>query len=383
MSRNDDGGLQQALGELFGIISFTPDGHVLEYNAAFANVMGLGPRTAVGQHHSNFCAPNYVASKEYREMWASLANGQSFSGTVERRTAQDATIWLRAVYAPVVGEDGRVERVVKYAVDITPEMTELRQARQEATAVSEQFAIIAFDPDGTVRCCNQNFSAATGYSRDQIVGKHHSMFCSEETVQSPEYSKFWQSLAGGVAQQGEYLRRNSQKGDLWLRAVYAPIRDDRGQVTRVIKYASDVTSEKIMQMNVNALVAEALDVVTAMATGDLTSRVEGTYPDHLGEMADRLNQANERLSSIVDSVNDSAGAIGERARSLVSGNKELAARTEEQASSLEETAATMEEMTGAVRSNSETTQQAAQIAAEAAFDDADTVVDLVVGAVGG
>ncbi|MHC4819276.1 MAG: PAS domain S-box protein, partial [Planctomycetota bacterium] len=44
-------------------------------------------------------------------------------------------------------------------------------------------AIIEFDLDGTVVSANENFLSIFGYSLDEIVGKHHRIFCDPEYVE--------------------------------------------------------------------------------------------------------------------------------------------------------------------------------------------------------
>jgi methyl-accepting chemotaxis protein len=46
--------------------------------------------------------------------------------------------------------------------------------------------MIAFRPDGTVMEANDLFLAAMGYARDEVIGRHHSMFLYRESRDSAE-----------------------------------------------------------------------------------------------------------------------------------------------------------------------------------------------------
>jgi len=108
-------------------------------------------------------------------------------------------------------------------------------------AISSQLAMIQFSPEGTILEANQNFLMVMGYSLDEIKGKHHRIFCNEQTTSSTEYASFWTNLAKGKADQGQFLRVDKGGSDIWLEASYCPVTDNNGNVIRIIKIASDIS----------------------------------------------------------------------------------------------------------------------------------------------
>lgn len=110
------------------------------------------------------------------------------------------------------------------------------------TAIKDNIAVIEFDPTGNIISANALFLSATGYQLNEIQGKHHRIFCSQQEVSSPQYSKFWQSLAHGQTQSGTFHRFKKDGSLLVIEATYLPVKEE-GRVTRVIKLASDVTAQ--------------------------------------------------------------------------------------------------------------------------------------------
>jgi len=104
--------------------------------------------------------------------------------------------------------------------------------------------VIEFTPEGIVLEVNDNFLSATGYRRDDVVGKHHKMFCDAELVSSQEYARFWADLAHGEYVAGDFRRRNKDGEEIWLNATYNPIFDGLGNVVKVVKFAHDITERK-------------------------------------------------------------------------------------------------------------------------------------------
>lgn len=110
---------------------------------------------------------------------------------------------------------------------------------------------------------------------------------------------------------------------------------------------------------------EAIAVANAVASGDLTSRIEANSTNETGRLLQALKQMNDNLVDLVGKVRLGTDQIATASSEIASGNLDLSQRTEEQASSLEETASSMEELTSTVRQNADNARQANQLAAGA------------------
>jgi methyl-accepting chemotaxis protein len=111
-------------------------------------------------------------------------------------------------------------------------------------ALHRVFAFIEFAPDGTVLAANENFLKMFGYSLDEILGQHHSLFLDHEAKNADGYRRMWQAIAAGEPQAGEYKRYGKGGREIWINATYSPIFDDDGNVVRVITFARDISSGK-------------------------------------------------------------------------------------------------------------------------------------------
>lgn len=107
---------------------------------------------------------------------------------------------------PLVDERGnRIGTMVEWrdaSVRIAGEADRARLA-----AISRSQAMIEFTPAGEIVDCNDNFLAAVGYSKSEVVGKHHRIFCDAEYARSASYDAFWRKLVAGEYQSGEFERR--------------------------------------------------------------------------------------------------------------------------------------------------------------------------------
>jgi methyl-accepting chemotaxis protein len=107
--------------------------------------------------------------------------------------------------------------------------------------------------------------------------------------------------------------------------------------------------------------AQAVQVLEAVAGRDFTQRLELDSQDEVGRMATALNEALESVQRALTDVRDVADAVATASRQLSSSAEEIASGAQEQASSLEETAANLEEITSTVKQNADNAQHASQL----------------------
>ncbi len=235
----------QALEKSQAVIEFSLDGTILYANQNFLDVVGYALDEIVGKHHAMFVDPRERDSEAYRSFWAALRRGEFFSREFRRIGKEGREVWLRASYNPVEDETGKPYKVVKLASDITLEKQRTADFEGQITAIGKSQAVIEFQPDGTIVSANKNFLAAMGYALEEIQGQHHSMFVEPSYRTSPEYQKFWDALSRGEFFSAEFKRLAKGGREVWIQASYNPIADASGKIYKVVKFATDVTKDKL------------------------------------------------------------------------------------------------------------------------------------------
>ena len=138
-------------------------------------------------------------------------------------------------------------------------------------AVEKVMAMIEFNLDGTIVTANDNFCGALGYRLDEIKGQHHRMFCEPAYTNSGEYKDFWAKLNRGEFVAGEFKRIGKGGKEIWIQASYNPIMDLNGKPFKVVKFATDVTAQKLLAVDAGGQMAA---VSKAMAT--IEFQLDGT-----------------------------------------------------------------------------------------------------------
>jgi methyl-accepting chemotaxis protein len=400
-----------AVSKAQAVIEFKLDGTILHANDNFCKTLGYTLDEIKGKHHSMFAEPGVSGSVEYRAFWDKLGRGEFDAGQYKRIGKGGREVWIQASYNPIMDMNGKPFKVVKYATDITESKLRAADFEGQLAAVSKAQAVIEFKLDGTILTANDNFCKTLGYSLDEIKGKHHSMFAEPGVSGSVEYRAFWDKLGRGEFDAGQYKRIGKGGREVWIQASYNPIMDMNGKPFKVVKYATDITASvraqqamidtvEQVQKVVSAAEAGDLDarldlagkdgllermcaginglmdntskvfddtvrVLSALAEGNLTERIDSPYEGVFAKVKDDANTTSAQLAQTISQIRAASDTIATAAQQIAAGNANLSQRTEEQASSLEETAASMEQLTATVRQNADNAKQANQLAVSA------------------
>jgi methyl-accepting chemotaxis protein len=278
-------------------IEFALDGTILHANENFLAVTGYTLDEVQGRHHRMFCEESYRVSAEYERFWALLRTGEPDSGEYKRLGKGGREIWIRASYNPVLGLDGAPNKVVKYALDVTA--TKLANAEFEGklNAIDRAQAVIEFDLDGTILAANDNFLAAMGYPRDELLGKHHRIFCEPSYTVTEDYRDFWRKLGRGEVEGGEYRRRAKSGDEVWIQATYNPIFGLDGKPFKVVKFAYDVTPQKLRNIDFEGKL-DAIDrsqAVVEFSTKGEVLVANQVFLDLMGYRAEQVRGKHHRM----------------------------------------------------------------------------------------
>lgn len=141
----------------------------------------------------------------------------------------------------------------KLKIDLSEARKDLAEKHATLTSVNDNVAKIEFTPEGEILEANDLFLEIVGYNREEVIGRHHSMFCDKKYSESAEYKAFWDLLSSGIPQSRSFLRQGKGGVKAWLEATYFPVKVD-GEVVRIIKLASDVTKETHERREQKALI---------------------------------------------------------------------------------------------------------------------------------
>lgn len=286
-----------ALDKSQAMIEFSVDGTILNANQNFLKTLGYELNEIQGKHHRMLCDQGYANSQEYKLFWEKLNRGEFDSGEYRRIGKGGKEIWIQASYNPIQDLRGNTIKVVKFATDITHVKNKNAEFESKMAAVGKSQAIIEFNLDGTVITANENFLKTLGYDLKEVQGKHHRMFCDPAYTNTHEYRNFWEKLSQGEFESGEFKRFSKSGKEIWLNAAYNPIVDSTGKIYKVVKFATDITEQKLKSIE-NRAKLDAIDKAQAVIEFNLDGTVitaNGNFLKILGYSLDEIQGKHHRM----------------------------------------------------------------------------------------
>jgi methyl-accepting chemotaxis protein len=355
-----------AIGKSQGVIEVCLDGIVTKVNQVYLDMLGYKEAELLGKHVSMVLDPNFAKSDAYKTLWSKLVAGGTDAGQYKRIAKDGHEVWIQASYNPIYDLKGKPFKIVNYTMDITAQKLEAADNAGQISGIHRTQGVIEFDMTCKVLSVNDIFANLAGYTEQEIVGKHHSMFVEPAYRNSHDYKAFWEALNRGEVQVGQVKRIGKGGAVVWMQAIYNPILDMNGKPFKVVKYATDITEQHNSAETLASAVEETQFIIEGAKTGDLSSRVplEGKT-GAIASLCDGVNTLMDKMTEVIVQVREAGDTINTAAGEISSGNNDLSQRTEQQASSLEETAASMEELASTVKNNAENAKQANQLAAAA------------------
>lgn len=178
-------------------------------------------------------------------------------------------------------------------------------------AVDRSQAVIEFALDGTVLAANQNFLTLFGYALDQVVGRHHRMFCDDVHASSPEYLQFWKRLATGHFEANRFRRRSAHGADVWIQATYNPVLDAHGRAHKIVKIASDITRQVQLEQELQIRLSDGMTFQAELERQKMT--LEGTMAQ-LAAIVSTINEIAAQTNLLALNATIEAARAGEAGR---------------------------------------------------------------------
>lgn len=295
-------------------ITLDPQGNVLSVNQRLQSELNLIADKLVGKHLTELVPKNARNTPHFNRMKAAIERSEHWNGALQIEKSSGDDAWIRAIVQPIVNGRGKLERFVVYGSELTRTIKTSREHEDMLKALNRSTAVIEFSLDGTILRANDNFLRTMGYrSNEEIVGKHHRIFCENEEANSPGYKEFWRKLSTGQFVSDRFKRIDSYGQVVWLEASYNPIHNSEGELYKVVKFATVITELVNQELAVSDAAKIAFDV--SEITGQQTAQGQQVVSTTIEKMEalvaqmkqasagiEALNEQSKRIEDLVTSI---------------------------------------------------------------------------------
>jgi methyl-accepting chemotaxis protein len=291
--------VQQELREEMLFVQLDKKGRVIAINDLFSQSSGYSVDEMKGKSLESFIPKKSSNKAELEAMLSAIKRNDHWHGAINFKHAKGHEFWVRGIIQPVDNAAGSVDYIAFYMAEQTKNIAYSNELKDIIAALHRSSAVIEFSLDGVILNANDNFLAGMGYKKDQIVGKHHRIFCTEDEAKSQEYKQFWNDLASGKIVSGRFKRIDSSGNDVWLEASYNPIRNEDNKLYKVTKFATVITE----QMQREVAISEAANVAFTISkeTGEQASKgskIQDSTVKTMNELAKRMGDASAGIKEL-------------------------------------------------------------------------------------
>ncbi|MGO4712895.1 putative bifunctional diguanylate cyclase/phosphodiesterase [Bradyrhizobium sp. 2TAF24] len=316
----------------YAIYMLHPDGTVANWNAGAERAKGYVASDIVGRHFSVFyTAEERAAGRPAHGLATAHAEGR-FEARGWRLRKDGSRFWAHVVIEPVHRADGSLLGFAKITRDCTEQKRmedAIRQSERRFRLLVEgitDYAIYMLDTDGTIANWNAGAERAKGYTAEEIVGQHYSVFYSAEERAAGEPARNLNTAltAGKFEAEGWRLRKDGSR--FWAHVVIDPIYQEDGELLGFAKITRDRTehnrsAEKIAYMARHDVLAglpnrarfiEKLDAALVAASGNTRVAVVNIDLDRFKEINDTYGHATgDKLLQVLSARMSEAISDGE------------------------------------------------------------------------
>jgi len=229
------------------------------------------------------------------------------------------------VVSPLLDKGQRLGFVVEWS-DAKYRLQSFDYAAQ-IEAIGRYQTIIEFATDGTIITANDNFLRAMGYTLAEVQGRNHSMFVDPAEARSGDYAAFWAKLREGAFQSGQFKRFGKGGRPIWIEGAYNPIFDEKRSVTKIVKFATDISAQIQLLADLRQLVeqmegairrstAEAQSATTAAAAAADNVQSVAANAVELAASVDEIAESMAKSRSATENAFTEATAVGQSTDAL-------------------------------------------------------------------
>ena len=193
-----------------------------------------------------------------------LRQSQPYHVEYRITTREGQRRWISEYGRGAADEQGTVRWIDGVILDITTTKEHTAQFVGTVQALNRSEAVAEFDLHGNLLDANTNFLALMGYSFEEAIGQQHALFCPPPAA--AQHDAFWQRLAQGEFQSGEFQRLGKGGREVWVHATYNPIRDADDKVCKVILLATDLSQRRAMEQDLRTAKERAEAAAAARAS---------------------------------------------------------------------------------------------------------------------
>ncbi len=262
----------------YAIYMLDPAGYITSWNAGAERLKGYAESEIIGEHFSAFYTPEDQHDGLPEQALNAAANDGAFEAEGWRVRKDGSRFWAHVIIDPIRNHAGNLAGFAKVTRDLSERKSAdmlLRQSESQLRLLVDgvtDYAIYLLDRHGVVSSWNSGARKIKGYSTSEVVGRHFSLFYTQEDRDKNEPARTLETAAREGRFATEAWRRRKDGSIFWASVVVDPIRADDGSIIGFAKVTRDMTETREARLALErareaVFQSQKLDAVGQLAGG--------------------------------------------------------------------------------------------------------------------
>lgn len=224
-------------------------GNITYVNDKFVEISKYTEEELLGKNH-RILNSGYHSKEFFKSLWKTIGTGQVWKGEIQNRAKDGSTYWVDTTIVPFLNEKGKPYQYVSIRTDISNRKQSEQKLRETLKEVNDikfaldQSSIVAFtDAKGIITRVNDKFCEISKYSRDEIIGKDHSILNSG-FHNKQFFQELWKTIGNGSVWKGEIRNKAKDGSYYWVDTTIVPFMNEKGKPYQYLAIRNDITERK-------------------------------------------------------------------------------------------------------------------------------------------
>ncbi|WP_245807673.1 PAS domain-containing sensor histidine kinase [Halobacillus massiliensis] len=304
------------------IVAITDQRGKIKYvNDKFCAISKYSEKELIGQDH-RIINSGYHDKSFMRNLWRTIANGKVWRGEIKNRAKDGTPYWVDTTIVPFLNNLGKPYQYLAIRKEITEfkrVVDELEKSMQELVdfkfALDESSIVAITDNRGTITYVNDQFCQISKFSREELIGKDHSIINSGYHPKE-FFKELWRTIGRGEVWKGEIKNKTKDGLYYWVDTTIVPFLNEKGKPYQYLAIRSEITKRKRVEAELQHTMTRIIDVQE-----EERKRLSRDLHDGIGQNLYSHLITISRLSAeihhpLIDQMRDEATALIEEVREI-------------------------------------------------------------------
>lgn len=230
-----------AINQFMFYAEFDIESHFIKINNLFASNLGYDIEEIIGKTHQLLVDEITAKTLEYQFFWNELRGGLPQTGEYKLQRKDGSEILIYGTYSPVFNNEGKTEKILLLAEDITIEKQQDNDLQMLLHSAQKSYIYAELNNDWQITMVNDAFGNSLGTSKTEILKTNFKQYLHHQFLNSEIYKDTLQEIKLGKNASLTMQLLHTDGSIITWHTMISPLTNAFGIINRILIIAYDIT----------------------------------------------------------------------------------------------------------------------------------------------